>query len=322
MNGRTRREFLMGAGIACLSAAGCSSMRGLGAKFDNNKTVFLSDTHVAHPGRDTIWGPQPDYQNATFMKTVDTILAMSPLPRRVVVMGDVAVSFGYLEDYQHARPGIDKLKAAGIDVYLATGNHDHRDPMVKVFPECAERSPVKGRLVSVVDLGTADLLLLDSLHADPKGEGSHNPVAGELDPAQAEWLIETAKAAKRPFFVGAHHTIDDLKYKNRGIGAILVDAPFYSGYIHGHNHRWQMNWLYGRWGNRKLVRSVGLPSVGWWGDIGYAVMHASDDRAEITNVQSDFFYPRPLKSGETRQPEWDDIIRERNGETCIMRYKG
>lgn len=321
MNGRTRREFLTGAGAACLSAAGCSSMRGFGAKFDDNKTVFLSDTHVAHPGVNTIWGAQPDYQNGKFMKTVDAILAMDPLPRRVVVMGDVALWFGFLEDYRNARPGIDKLKAAGIEVHLAPGNHDHRDSMIKIFPECAERSPVKGRIVSVVDLETADLLLLDSLHANPKGEGGNNPAAGELDPEQAEWLIDTAKAAKRPFLVGAHHMMDDLKYKNSGIGGILGEEPFFSGYIHGHKHRWQMDW-FGRWGKRRIVRSLGLPSVGWWGDIGYAVMRTFSDRVEITNVQNDFYFPQPLKAGAERPPEWDDMIRERNGETCIMRYKG
>ena len=170
LNNQTRRGFLCGAGAVCLSSAGNLALASSNAKHDESTTVVMADVHLAKRGLKTIWGEQPDYQNVIFKQTVDKILQMRPLPRRVVVLGDVALWFGYRADYETAFPLFARLKSAGIDVHLVPGNHDHREPMISVFPECAERSPVKGRIASVVNLGTCDLFLVDSLQASPEFE--------------------------------------------------------------------------------------------------------------------------------------------------------
>ena len=92
----------------------------------------------------------------------------------------------------------------------------------------------------VVDLGTADLLLLDSLNENPKGEGSNNAVAGTLDDGQAKFLKEWAASAKRPFFVGAHHPPEEVPVDGRNLLAKFETNRCFAGYIHGHNHRWYL----------------------------------------------------------------------------------
>ncbi|MBQ0031706.1 MAG: hypothetical protein KBT68_02770, partial [bacterium] len=71
---------------------------------------------------------------------------------------------------------------------------------------------------------------------------------------------------------------------------------------------------------RHVTRLVCLPSTGWWGDIGYAIMRTYPDRAELSLVENDFFFPSPLKPGEKSPPEWDDIIAENNGAVSVFRY--
>ena len=318
----SRRELLGGiiAAGAVQGLGGCRLARREGA-FDENLTVCLSDIHVAHENprnrKETL---QPTYQNAYFERTVNRVLAMRPLPRRVVIFGDIALWYGWDRDYEVSKPGVDRLKAAGIDVTLTTGNHDHRVPMLSCYADVVRKSPVPGRIVSTVDLGDADLILLDSLDENPKGEGFKNGVAGVLDKAQQEWLMETGKAAKRPFLVGAHHPIKELKVGEEPLVAALRTLPGFAGYVHGHDHRWYQLWHHVGYSSRKVQRSVCLPSTGWWGDIGFATLRTFPDRAELTLVEDDFFFPRPLEPGEARPREWDDILAANYGAVCVFRF--
>ena len=196
----TRRGFFFGAAaVAASTALG-------GDEVDGNLTVFLSDIHIS--GKDV--KGQPTYQNPLLDKAIDQILALRPRPRRAVVFGDVALWRGHAADYAESAPRLKRLSDAGIEVTVTTGNHDHRVPMFAAYPEQAKKTPVPGRVTSVVDLGTSDLFLLDSLNENAAGEGSNNAVAGTLDEAQAAWLKGAAAAAKRPFFVGAHHPPEEL----------------------------------------------------------------------------------------------------------------
>lgn len=316
LNG-TRRDFIFGVGafglMSCLGADKTT------LRFDDSLTVLMSDIHVACGGIQTKRGVQTTHQNALFKKTVDKVLSMRPLPRRVVVLGDISLWFGYTKDYETAKVEISRLKAAGIEVYLAAGNHDHREPMGNIFPECISRSPVKGRFVSVVDLGSADLFLLDSLKENIAGEGSRNSNEAELSDDQGSWLMGAAKSAKRPFFVAAHHPVKGLMYKEESLVSILSRMPFFAGYLHGHNHRWNIDWQGVKDGGR-VFWSACVPSTGCWGDIGYALLRTGSDRAVLTNVQNDFFYPLPLAEGQSRPVEWNDIVASKNGSSCIFRY--
>ena len=311
----TRREFCGSAFTTAIAAAAVplatKAAAAVRAK-DPNLSVFMSDIHVGSGEvKDAKDVPQPTYQNPYFKKAVDAVLAMDPLPARVVVFGDVALWIGHTKDYETSLSEFQRLRDAGIETYVTTGNHDHREPLFRAHPRQAEITPVPGRFVSVIDLGTADLLLMDSLRENEKGEGSWNEVSGELDPVQQYWLKEWAKKAKRPFFIGAHHQPEEVLIGKDRITSAFVECRMFAGYIHGHNHRWRKNWYHEETYEKPVVkRSVCLPSTGWWGDIGYATMRTFADHAELTLVETDFYFPKPLKSGESRPREWDEILAE------------
>ena len=223
----TRRGFFFGAAAVAAGAA-------LGNdEVDGNLTVFLSDIHISGVG---VKG-QPTYQNPLLDRAIDQILALRPRPRRAVVFGDIALWRGLAADYAESAPRLKRLSDAGIEVTVTTGNHDHRETLFAAYPDQAKKTPVPGRVTSVVDLGTADLLLLDSLNENAKGEGSNNAVAGTLDDGQAKWLKEWAASAKRPFFVGAHHPPEEVPVDGRNLLAKFETNRCFAGYIHGHNHR-------------------------------------------------------------------------------------
>jgi len=310
----SRRSFLLGTAAVARTAVGCKAV-GFGQPVDPNLTAFMSDIHVSGPN---VKG-QPTYQNPLFERTVDAILAMRPLPARVVVMGDIALWNGRHEDYEASLPAFARIKAAGLALHLTMGNHDHREVFLKYHPEYAKTSPVPGRIVSVVDLGTADLLLLDSLKETGKAEGEGNAVEGALDDAQWEWLQAEVKRRPRPFFVGSHHDPSDLG--GRKMRKLLAESGLAVGYIFGHGHAWATDWFMSNWGSRRIVRTAEIPSTGWWGDIGFATMRTFADRAELTLAPgNDFFFPSPLKPGEARPAVWDEIRTEHANVRCTFVY--
>lgn len=310
----SRRSFL--AGAACVAAAPYMARAMMAPTVDRDLSVFLSDVHVSG------WNVkgQPTYQNALFEKAIDQVLAMNPRPARVVVFGDIALWKGRHEDYEASLPGFRRLTDAGIDLYLTTGNHDHREVMFRYHPKQREITPVPGRFVSVVDLGCADLFLMDSLDENPKGEGFGNNGDGLLDKAQLDWLVKAAAAAKRPFFIGDHHPAQETNGCPKDLRAMFEDNPLFAGHIHGHDHRWYTQWFHKGYSKRHVVRSVCLPSTGWWGTIGFATMRTFEDRAELSLVQNDFFFPKPLKPEEKRPREWDEIMRENEGARCTFTW--
>lgn len=317
--GFSRRQFIsLGVCAACaVPLAGCVGVRGTAtSSIDPNLSVFLSDIHVS--GKDV--KGQPTYQNPLFAKVVEQVLAMNPRPKRALIFGDVALWNGLSADYEVSSPLIQRLRDAGIEVYLTTGNHDHREPLFRFHPRQKEITPVSGRFVSVVDVGTADFVLLDSLKENEKGAGSGNAVDGALDAAQTDWLMSFAASANRPFFCGAHHPAHELSVGKKPLLAALGAFPLFAGYIHGHDHRWYKKWAKVAWSSPHVVRSVCLPSTGWWGDIGFATFRTDADGARLSLVQNDFFFPKPLAEDQRRPSEWNLILRENAGDSCFFTY--
>ena len=51
-----------------------------------------------------------------------------------------------------------------------------------------------------------------------------------------------------------------------------------------------------------------------------ATFRTREDRATLSFVQNDFFFPKPLAEGQSRPREWDQIIREAEGDSCTFLY--
>lgn len=309
----SRRAFLGGAAAA---VGGCRSLfTGDASDFDEGLTLFIADIHVS--------GSEPEfaYTKDRLVSFVATVLARAPLPRRIVCFGDLARFHGRRADYALAVSLLRPLADVGIELTIGLGNHDRHDLFFEHFPSAAQRSPVPEAAVAVVPLADCDLLMLDSLDAAAEGgEGG-----GRLCDAQQAWLKVALPAWPRPVIVCAHHDHAELKIEDYPLAVLLGRSPQVKGYVFGHVHRWTTGWYHRhRWSAADHVYpQASLPSLGYWGDIGWAEFRTTPQRATLTLRQNDFFFPRPVGSGvgglAARPPEWDDILTAHAHATCAFR---
>ena len=83
---------------------------------------------------------------------------------------------------------------------------------------------------------------------------------------------------------------------------------------------WSKGTIIENYGAKRLIRKAVLPSTGWWGDIGYGVFRTCDDHADLTLVETDYFFSHPFPR-DRRPPSWDAMIEENRGQHCMFYYK-
>ena len=304
----------MATASAGAAASGCLSGAATG-RFDESLSVFVSDLHVG--GTNATF----DYTRERLVRVVDEILAMRPLPRRVVCFGDVALTYGLAADYAVSKPILQWLVDAGIDLHLTAGNHDRRSDFLKCWPSLAESPLVPGRFTQVVSLGEADLILLDTLKgADDRGETDMGPVEGTLDPAQLSWFERFVAEAKRPFLVGSHH-FRDLRIDGEPPIVRAAKSRHFAGWIYGHEHVWCPDLSVSSWAKNLISPTLSLPSTGLWGDIGYILFRTSSEGATAELVQSDFYFQTPV-APEARPRAWDVRLAENRNKTVTFAFNG
>ncbi len=313
-----RREFL---GMAACAAAGCAVTKPSG-RYDESLTVFFSDAHVSG-----LAAPKAKFTPRRLSSLVDEVLAMRPLPRRVVHLGDLAYKHGVPEDYSVAVPILRRLQAAGIELVFCMGNHDRRHAFSRAWPGLLEKSPVPGRFVSVTSLGTADLVVLDGLlGADDRLPDDMGPLSGGIFADQFEWMKRELPSRRRPFLVASHFPLDDIQFVDgpkENLGRwLLENAPMCIGYLHGHSHRWIPSWIHGPWNKRSTLRTLCIPSGGMWGDIGYVVMRTYGDRAVCRLAMRDFYFPCEPDDPNDRKSSWRLMVEELDGSRCSFPYGG
>lgn len=301
----SRRSFLASA-IAASAASGVAAEDKCCGGFDENLSVLLADVHV--PSQ--TWWSRP-----IFERVVGQILAMRPLPRRVVVFGDLALYHGWKSDYEGSLPFLRRLTDAGIELTIGMGNHDRRSAFLEVWPEYGKRTLVPGRIVTRTNLGHADLVMLDGLAGtDDRGERDCGPSRGVLDEQQQKWLQAELESLKRPTFFGSHYPIVDLKLGDRPLGKALLDYPLVAGYIHGHVHTASSHWVGSK---KRFYRTMCLPSASMDTDLGYVVFRTEPGKATATLVMNDFLFPI-LGRNDRRPAGWDEIVRDKNGRVCTF----
>ena len=319
----SRRGFLRIFGAAGLASAGggCAAGRlftGSASDHDPNLTVLLSDVHVN--GQET----GDVYQRGRLEATVAEILRLNPLPSRAIVFGDLAWLWGNKADYERSAPQLKLLEDAGIPVTIGMGNHDRRATFLEVHPGYATSTKVPGRIVSVVDAGTVDFIMLDGLQGtDGRGPKDMGPVPGALCKNQQDWLLDILPKWKKPVFVCSHFPVHELKAGGKPLEKLLLDAPNVAGYIHGHDHRWYTRSLVLGYTSRQLKRSLCLPSTGHWGDIGYALMRVKDGNAVVELRQRDYYFPSPKPPKDPCVAKtWKAIARDHQGLFCTFVLPG
>ena len=306
------RRFFIGGAAATSVLGGCKALSGSSERFDESLSVILSDLHVGAL-------PKYEYTRAALERTVDEILAMRPLPRHVICLGDIALSFGCDADYEVSKPQLQRLVDAGIDLKMTMGNHDRRSAFLKCWPEYEKTSPVLGRIVSVIPLRDADFILLDALKGtDDRAQNDYGPVEGTIDPAQLEWLEDWMSRSTRPFFVATHQGVD--LYLKEGKFANRVYAhKNCMGWIYGHDHEWLPNYRICNWGSNDTLPVLAVPSNGLWGDIGYVLFRTYPDRAVAELVQRDFYFPGPV-SADKRLRTWDSRLASHAGARHVFTF--
>ena len=297
----SRRDFIMTAGAAAGCATSPTARNEMCAgEFDEHSAVLVSDTHVGKSGS--------RHRIEAFEWTIREILAMRSLPRHLIHFGDMSLLTGKVEDYAISKPLLDRVRAAGIHVTVAMGNHDRRSAYLEVFgDEVARQSPVPGRLVSVVEMPEVGIVMLDSLAG--KDDVEKRPVDGDLSKEQQDWLMAFLSKRTKPVIVAAHHPMDQLKVGERQIAYSIVYNPAVVGFMHGHWHSWMRGWINAEWKTHSMLHSIGLPSCGCDGDIGYCMMRTFPDRVEVELRQRDFYLPGPYR-GKDRPPQWDRRVAE------------
>lgn len=306
MAGKISKCAVVFAGV--LMAGLCRSAE---PSMDANLSVLISDIHLQT-------NPSNGYSFTAreFPRRVREILAMRPLPRNVICFGDMTFNAGEPESYAFLREQVKPLRAAGIRVVLGMGNHDRRKNFLAAFPEAGRDQPVPGRILYKVDLGTCDLILLDTLNGEEKSVG------GEIGEAQEAWLVRELASAKRPVILGAHHPQEELKVGERPLFEFMRDSDKVVGWINGHGHSWLKENLY--WGggtNEDVIRSLMLPTGGAWGEIGLVTLRTYPDRAVATLKMIDMVWHDALKPGEKRPQSFDAIVGDMDGDRITFPFE-
>ena len=282
-------------------------------RMDPSKVVLLSDIHICGEFENGKPIKYP-YNPTSLNLRIDEILKMRPLPANVIVFGDVAWDYGLEEDYRYAAELLKPLEDAGIKITLAMGNHDRRAAFFKVFPEYAERTPVPGRVVSIVSLPDVDIVMLDSLAELPDLKRKQKTtVSGEIDEAQIAWLKEYLADHERPVLLGAHHPLKEMP----DLSNVIVESDCVVGYIYGHNHIWNkgVSILRPR-KNLHMAPTLALPAT-FYGDIGLAVMNVDAKGAVVEYSSKGFWWPQPV---DNPPAEWLQRQKDLENEKCTFLF--
>ena len=77
--------------------------------------------------------------------------------------------------------------------------------------------------------------------------------------------------------------------------------------------------LHDGYSNSQTVQTATLPSGGYWGDIGYALLRTFPDRAELTFRQTDFYFNRRWAE-RPRQKNWLARVNAHDGRQVVFWY--
>ena len=172
----------------------------------------------------------------------------------LVINGDLARQSGQAADYAALRSFVNPL-ADKMPMAFSLGNHDDRkNARGQMSERAGEAQPVEQKLVSTIDTGSVQFVLLDSLMVT-------NIAAGQLGKKQRDWLRGyLGEQSKKPLVIFVHHDPDGEDDNG------LVDAellmPILTGdrnvkaLIFGHTHVYKLTRVAG-------LHLINLPAVGY-----------------------------------------------------------
>lgn len=208
-----RRRFLH----SSLAAGFCASV--LRGASEHVRVALLSDIHIAGDPEDTFRGFYPHKNlKAVCDQVADTKFDLT------LINGDLARTKGEPADYAAVRNFVSPL-ADKMPLAFTLGNHDDRKiARGQLTGRAGDLQPVEQKLVSTLDIGPVQFVLLDSLMVT-------NIAAGQLGRKQRDWLSSyLSSATAKPVVVFVHHNPDGEE------DTALVDASLLLPILNAHGN--------------------------------------------------------------------------------------
>jgi Icc-related predicted phosphoesterase len=250
----SRRSFLQralvaGAGLTCAPELFAAAMR----RTDANSWALLADTHVdADPKKVNKAINMTDHLAAVSKE----VLALPERAAGVFVVGDCAFSKGEPGDYTQFASLLEPMRAGGMPVHLALGNHDQRENFwAALEAKNTAKRPVADKQAALVRSEQVNWFMLDSLEKTLQTPGA-------LGADQLKWLAATLDAnADKPAIVLVHHNPGlDGNFGLKDTEALLeVMRPRKQAkaWIYGHTHNWKVSQ------DESGIHLVNLPPVAY-----------------------------------------------------------
>lgn len=227
-----KRTLLAGAGCALAPAVFAASQR-----TDANSWAFFADTHIAADAAKIV---RDINMTEHLVSVTREVLALPQRPRGVFVNGDCAYNQGETGDYRQFTRLLEPLRAGGLPLHLALGNHDQRANFWAALPpKDAARRAVADKQVALVKAKSVNWFILDSLETTLTTPGS-------LGAAQLAWLAKALDANRRkPAVVVLHHNpggrenVSGLK-DTKSLLEVIRPRKQVKAWIFGHTHVWRI----------------------------------------------------------------------------------
>jgi len=244
-----RRALLTGAGLA-LAPQLHAAMR----RTDATSFALLADPHIAaDPAKITRAVNMTDHFNTVARE----IIGLPQRPASAFIVGDCALSSGEPGEYTQLTALLDPLRAAGLTLNLALGNHDQRENFwAALASQKAPKRPVADKQVALIKSKHLNWFMLDSLEKTLQTPGA-------LGEDQLKWLSETLDGNRKvPAVIVVHHNpgednkIGGLKDTN-ALLEIIRPRHQVKAWVYGHTHNWKVTQ------DSSGVHLVNLPPVAY-----------------------------------------------------------
>jgi Icc protein len=231
----SRRQFLKRAVLAGLGASLTPTV--WAARKRESTWALMADTHIAANPMQIARGVN---MAEHFETATREILGLAATPTGAFILGDCAFNSGEVEDYRTLLKLLEPLRASGMPVHLALGNHDQREHFRSVLqPRGAFAKAKLAQHVAVLRSEPVNWFVLDSLERTLQTPGL---LGGE----QLAWLAAMLDAnRKTPAIVVLHHNPNDANVSTglkdtEQLLAILRPRRHVKAWIFGHTHTWRV----------------------------------------------------------------------------------